>query len=76
MKLYISNRCVECATSEQVLEAVKNNSMFTCRDSLEEYLNGLRRRVNEAYGINVRLLTYDDLVKFLHKVGEIHVSWN
>lgn len=74
IKIYLSGRTIECDTCEQVLEAVKNNGMFTCMDSLDEYVGGLKDRIKVIYGKDVSRLGSYGIVRFLSSVGELKVE--
>lgn len=70
----IRSKPVECDDCMQVLTTMKNSNRFTCEDTLDEYISGLKKRIKAIYGVDMRRSGGWALLRYLKQVGEIKVE--
>ena len=74
MVLILNKEEHPCQSYTEVLDTIRASNRFTCRDTLQEYIAGLKRRIRIYYGDDVKTLGHSGLVCYLVNKGEITVE--
>jgi hypothetical protein len=71
-RIFNSDRVLESDNSLDVIESVKNNSIFTSGMSIDDYIKNYRKRY---FRVNYEIITndYDDIIKSMieNKIIEV-----